>query len=163
MNHDASLILGRTRSGTLRLSQDETGLAFECDLPDTQAARDLAVSIERSDIDQCSFGMFVDDQEWENAPDGTWLRTIKAASLYDVSPTTFPAYPATNVAMRSVMFPDGSPVPEKRDAFCECDCPECVDGDCEDCSNEDCDDPNCECQNRAVRDLLMRARIAASE
>ena len=46
-NHDTTEVLGKVSSGTLRLSEDAVGLAFENDLPDTSYARDLAVSVER--------------------------------------------------------------------------------------------------------------------
>src|SRR5579862_7270786 len=51
-NHNADYVLGRTKSGTLRVSEDEIGLAFECNLADTTLARDLITSVERGDVDQ---------------------------------------------------------------------------------------------------------------
>lgn len=169
LNHDPNFVMGRTRSGTLRLSEDSTGLHFECDLPDTQVARDLATSIERGDIDQCSFGMYVDDDDWQENPDGTYLRTVKAASLFDVSAVTYPAYTATTVSVRS-LFPDGIPSRITRamsSIECGCDCPECLDGECEDCSNSECNDPECRCAERRsantdTESALLRARIAES-
>jgi HK97 family phage prohead protease len=116
VNHDPNLILGRTKSGTLKLTEDNTGLHFECSLPDTQVARDLAVSTARGDIDQCSFGMYVDADTWTDNPDGSWLRTITAASLFDVSAVTYPAYTATSVSVRS-LFPDGVPAEVRAKGF----------------------------------------------
>src|ERR1700732_270710 len=55
INHNPDLILGRTKSGTLRLEETNAGLRMECDAPDTQAARDLMTSCDRGDIDQGSF------------------------------------------------------------------------------------------------------------
>jgi HK97 family phage prohead protease len=69
MNHDANLVLGRTKSGTLSLNQDATGLYFECDLPDTQTARDLYELVKRGDIDGCSFGFQVMKQSWREEKD----------------------------------------------------------------------------------------------
>ena len=102
-NHDQSKVLGRTKSGTLRLSEDEDGLRYEVDLPDTSAARDLKVSMKRGDVDGSSF-MF-------DIPDGgdTWnfdgdlpLRTISHANLYEVGPVTMPAYPDASAGLRSM-------------------------------------------------------------
>lgn len=107
LNHDPNIVLGRTTAGTLRLFEDETGLGYEIELPDTQAARDLAVSIERGDISQSSWGFMlrVDDDgngdEWRRE-DGRDHRVIKRVSrVFDVSPVTFPANPETTVAKRS--------------------------------------------------------------
>ncbi|POP53072.1 HK97 family phage prohead protease [Zhongshania marina] len=102
-NHDPSMILGRTVSGTLRISVDGTGLRYECDPPDTQVARDLMVSLERKDVDQSSFRFTVDEDSWDEDDDGRVVRTIKKFKrLIDVSPVTYPAYPDTSVAQRSL-------------------------------------------------------------
>lgn len=102
INHDPSLILGRTKNGTLAVRQDDTGLWMEVTLPDTQYARDLAESVKRGDIDQMSFGFSVLNDDWVWADDGTIRRTIiEIDQLYDVSPVTYPAYPQTSVSARS--------------------------------------------------------------
>ncbi|MDE2442556.1 MAG: HK97 family phage prohead protease [Betaproteobacteria bacterium] len=104
-NHDANAVLGRTTSGTLRIAQDDTGLYYEVDLPDTQAARDLLVSIERGDVNQSSFGFRVapNGDTWDENDEGTIIRTIKKfGRLYDVSPVTIPAYPDATVGVRSM-------------------------------------------------------------
>jgi HK97 family phage prohead protease len=101
-NHDSNIVLGRTSAGTLELKEDKTGLFMEIDPPDTQAARDLMVSIERGDIKQQSFGFIVKNDSWETV-DGEEIRTIgEVEELYDVSPVTYPAYPDTSVALRSL-------------------------------------------------------------
>lgn len=104
-NHDDSQVLGRNASGTLRLSQDANGMHFECDLPDTSFARDLAASMDRGDIDQCSFGFSVapGGSDWsEDRATGATVRTVKKISrLWDVSPVTYPAYPQTSSEIRS--------------------------------------------------------------
>lgn len=99
-NHDANIVLGRNRSGTLRLSEDATGLAVEISMPDTQAARDVRTLIERGDVSQMSFGFSVKRQMWEELEDGKVRRTIQDVKLFDVSPVTFPAFPSTDVAVR---------------------------------------------------------------
>lgn len=100
-NHDPSMILGRNRARTLRLQEDSRGLAFEVDLPDTQLARDLAVSIERGDISGNSFGFQTLEDRWERTDSGE-LRTLVRVRLADISPVTYPAYPQTDLAMRSL-------------------------------------------------------------
>jgi Escherichia/Staphylococcus phage prohead protease len=99
-NHDPNFVLGRTKSGTLRLNEDPTGLAIEVDPPDTQAARDLMTSIGRGDVDQMSFAFRTIKDSWETTNGGE-VRTLEKVELLDVSPVTFPAYPQTDVAVRS--------------------------------------------------------------
>lgn len=104
-NHDPSMVLGRSTSGTLRLMETDQGLEFECDAPDTSYARDLMACMKRGDINQCSFGFNVDSggDTWQKDMVGQWTRTIHVISrLHDVSPVTFPAYPETSCAMRSL-------------------------------------------------------------
>jgi HK97 family phage prohead protease len=171
-NHNADLVLGRTKARTLSLEEDSKGLHFDCTPPDTQAARDLLTSIERGDVDQCSFGFYVRKQKWseETGEDGETqlVRELHAIDLFDVSVVTFPAYPQTSVDLRS-LWPDGAPadvriIPaalraddaaEEADD-CECECPECDDGDCANCSDDDCDDPNC--KHKTPRSLALPLR-----
>lgn len=98
-NHDPNHVLGRNTAGTLKLAEDDTGLQMAVDLPDTQVARDLVVSIERGDVTQQSFGFQTISDEWSMV-DGEEVRTLKAVKLFDVSPVTFPAYPQTDIALR---------------------------------------------------------------
>lgn len=103
-NHDANYVLGRNTVGTLKLHEDKVGLAIEIDPPDTQWARDLMTSMERGDISQMSFGFEIkssQDQEWREEEGKKDLRIVKRAKLWDVSPVTFPAYPDTDIAVRS--------------------------------------------------------------
>jgi hypothetical protein len=100
-DHNTALILGRTKSGTLRLSEDERGLRYEVDLPDTQAGRDLRESMGRGDIDGSSFAFRVLKQSWDESRD-TPLRTIEEVELYEVGPVTFPQYPEAEVGLRSL-------------------------------------------------------------
>lgn len=95
-NHDSSSVLGSTRSGTLRLVEDEMGLRVEADLPDTQAGRDAKVLIQRGDVTGFSFGFTVppNGDSWNS--EGT-ERTLKSVRLLEVSTgVAFPAYPSTN-------------------------------------------------------------------
>jgi HK97 family phage prohead protease len=104
-NHDPNYLLGRTISGTLRLSVDERGLAYEIDTPDTQTIRDLVVApIARGDMSGSSFAMVVapGGDTWHEE-DGVIVRTIyKVAELRDVGPVSFPAYPDSSAAQRSL-------------------------------------------------------------
>lgn len=102
-NHDPNYVLGRTTAGTLTVREDQRGLAMETTPPDVQWVRDLTVSMERGDIDQMSFGFRVakGGDEWVYT-DETVTRTItEIAELLDVSIVTYPAYPETDVAVRS--------------------------------------------------------------
>src|SRR5690606_38101457 len=66
-------------------------------------ARDLMVSLERKDVTGSSFAFNVEDDKWEEDEDGLVVRTIiKFKRLLDVSPVTYPAYPVTSVAQRSL-------------------------------------------------------------
>ena len=102
-NHDSALVLGRTKSGTLRLREDRQGLAVEIDPPDTQVGRDAVESIRRGDVDQMSFGFVVKQDSFEErgGPNGELVRTLEDVDLFDVSPVTYPAYEGTDVAVRS--------------------------------------------------------------
>ncbi len=103
LNHDPNFIFGRTVAGTLSLSVDAIGLRYEVELPDTQGARDLAVSLERGDITQSSFAFTVAEDEWDQDEDNNIVRTItKVNRLYDVSAVTYPAYEEASVAIRSM-------------------------------------------------------------
>jgi HK97 family phage prohead protease len=115
-NHDENMILGRTSAGTLRLAQDEVGLRFECELGNQSYATDLYESIQRGDIDQCSFGFYCQDDNWiPTSEDPGVLREVTRADVFDVSPVTFPAYQSTSLAARS-LFPDGTDEIEQRKA-----------------------------------------------
>jgi HK97 family phage prohead protease len=173
-NHDANLILGRTTSGTLKLSVDKVGLAYEISPPDTQVARDLLISMERGDITQSSFGFICMDAAWGyDEVTGMDVRTVKQALLFDVSPVTYPAYTDTTSEARSL--PSDMPVevrskltaskPEKRDDSddddCDCDCAQCESGACELCSNDDCDDDDCDCQeDRSAHNASENRKLA---
>ena len=106
-NHDASHVLGRTKSGTVRLSVDAKGLRYEIDPPDTQAGRDTVKLIERGDVSASSFGFIPEDTTYrEEAREGkSSLYVIERNSvrLFDVSPVTFPAYEGTEATTREAL------------------------------------------------------------
>lgn len=99
-NHDPSLILGRVSAGTCRLSIDGKGLRYEIDLPDTQLARDLGLSIERRDVTGSSFSFIPERVMWVHGEDGVDVREIHSAIVFDVGPVTWPAYEATTASIR---------------------------------------------------------------
>jgi uncharacterized protein len=106
-NHNENFVLGRTTSGTLRLAQDSRGLHYVCDLPDTQVARDLHASIQRGDINGCSFAftMVPGGEAWteESGDCGRYvLRSISDLNLHDVSPVVNPQYTNTEVSAREL-------------------------------------------------------------
>jgi HK97 family phage prohead protease len=101
VDHDSGRVIGRTKSGTLRMKEDSHGLAVEIDLPDTTDGRDLAVSLERGDISGMSFGFRVTHDEWDETSEPP-TRTIRAVELFEVSAVAFPAYEGTDIALRSL-------------------------------------------------------------
>lgn len=101
IDHNPTMILGRTSAGTLQTKEDRHGLKVEIDPPDTQAARDLMTSIGRGDISQMSFQFRTIEDSWRTV-DGEELRELRQVDLIDVSAVTFPAYPQTDVALRSL-------------------------------------------------------------
>ena len=95
INHDVNLVLGRNKSGTLSLEENEKGLDFIVDPPNTSFANDLLISMARKDMDKCSFAFIVADEYWEKV-NGEDIRHItKFKELWDVSIVTYPAFPQT--------------------------------------------------------------------
>lgn len=98
VQHMPQLVLGRRSAGTLRLSEDARGLAFEIDVPDTTAARDLLVSVERGA--SFAFSTPAGGDRWE-VRDGKVVRELIDVDLHEVTVTAQPAYLDTSVARRS--------------------------------------------------------------
>lgn len=107
VSHDPSQIIGRTKSGTLTLREDDHGLYTEIDPPNTQLGRDTVESIRRGDLDQMSFGFQVVSDKWRHE-DKEIVRELVEVELFDVSVVAFPAYSQTEVSVRS-LWPDGMP------------------------------------------------------
>ncbi len=101
VNHDPNLIIGRNIAGTLKITENKTGLKIAAVPPDTQAGRDVITSIERGDIDGMSFGFRTITDSWEMV-DEEEIRTLIEVELHDVSVVTYPAYTDTSVAVRSL-------------------------------------------------------------
>lgn len=102
VNHDTTLVMGRTTAGTLLLEQDETGLwgQIEVNRDDTDAMN-LYARVQRGDVSQCSFGFDIERETFVDLGDGRCRWEIeKVNPLYEVSVCTFPAYEATSVSAR---------------------------------------------------------------
>ena len=101
INHDTTLVLGRTKANTLQLKTDAHGLWGHIDInPNDTDAMNLYNRVQRGDVDQCSFGFNILDEETEYRENGDIHWTIKEVELFEVSPCTFPAYEETNIAAR---------------------------------------------------------------
>lgn len=101
-NHDPNYVLGRNRSGTLQLEEDERGLMMMVKPPDASWAEDLMTSIKRKDIDQGSFVFRTRKEEWDESDPKNIVRTLVEVDLFDVSVVTYPAYPDTNIKARGM-------------------------------------------------------------
>jgi len=102
MNHNTDVVLGSTRSGTLKLTEDSRGLLAEAELPDTTAGRDLSVLMQRGDVSKMSFGFSVPARGDSWSEDGQ-TRELHQIRLHEVSIVTgFPAYEATTASVRSL-------------------------------------------------------------
>jgi len=128
-NHDDNLLLGRTSSGTLKLSVDKIGLRYDVDLPDTTLARDIKTLMQRGDLKGSSFAFMITDQEFID--EGSRIvREIRGVELIDVSVVTTPAYTSSSSYLRSKADELISLRSDSQEKGDECD------GDCDDC---DCD------------------------
>lgn len=99
-NHDTTLVLGRTKAGTLEIREDSHGLWGKVNInPNDSDAMNLYERVKRGDVDQCSFGFDIKSEETDFRDDGTIHWTIKDIELYEVSCCTFPAYTETSVSV----------------------------------------------------------------
>lgn len=191
-NHNPDNILGRTKSGTLRLKEDKDGLYFDNDMPDHPMAAVVRSAIDRGDVDGCSFAFTVRSQTWKEEQDPNDSKRMictrqitEIDQLYDVGPVTYPAYDGTSVAARSLLrdacWPEGVPleirshVPglgpltaeEKRGASAgagqKCAC-DCPECQLGDCEN--CSEPDCQddqCDHGDRSQVLSDEQRAALE
>lgn len=105
--HRTDQILGNTKAGTLRIFDGPTELRFEVDLPNSSWGDDAHESISRGDVDGVSFGFNVrtNGDRWskiERDGKSIYKRTVLNATLPEISPTPFAAYPANEVSVRSL-------------------------------------------------------------
>lgn len=105
INHDTTLVLGRTSAHTLELREDSHGLWGKITInPKDSDAMNLYERVKRGDVDQCSFGFNIVSEETDFRDDGTIHWTITEADLHEVSVCTFPAYEETAVSARKHDF-----------------------------------------------------------
>lgn len=102
INHDTTLVLGRTTAGTLELRTDSRGLWGRIKInPNDQDAMNLHSRVERGDVSQCSFGFNIISEETEFREDGSVHWTLTEVKVFEVSCCTFPAYEETSISARA--------------------------------------------------------------
>lgn len=103
INHDTTLVLGRSKANTLQLKEDSHGLWGHIDInPNDVDAMNLYERVKRGDVDQCSFGFEIRSEDTEIGEDGSVHWTITEVDpLYEVSCCTFPAYSETSISARA--------------------------------------------------------------
>ena len=105
IDHETRLVLGRNKSGTLELREDSHGLWGRVKInPNDQDAVNLYERVKRGDVDQCSFGFDIINEDTEVRDDGSVHWTIREVKLYEVSVVTFPAYTETSISARKKDF-----------------------------------------------------------
>jgi hypothetical protein len=108
-NHDANMVLARTKSGTLKLNLTGNALEYSFEAPNTTLGNDLLEMVKRGDVYQSSFAFSVEAEDWQEREGMKPKRVIRGIKkLYDVSPVTYPANPDTMVAKRSYDEKKGS-------------------------------------------------------
>ena len=101
INHDTTLVIGRTTNKTLELKVDSRGLWGRIRInPKDVDAMNIHARVERGDVSQCSFGFFIRSEETEFLEDGTIKWTLTDVDLFEVSCCTFPAYEETSISAR---------------------------------------------------------------
>lgn len=154
-DHKQELLLGRTTANTLKLTIDSKGLAFKLTLPNSPTGEDAAEAIRRGDLTSCSFGFATVQDDWAVTADGKVMRTLLDVNLFEISITSFPAYQATSVDVRSCPAALRSKITVRDASDCTED-EQDADGNCPGDPDYDGDDPDdedrdetCSCECRA--------------
>jgi HK97 family phage prohead protease len=100
LNHNEDRMLGRTKASTLALAEDDHGLRIEITPPDTQDGRDVVTNVRLGNYDAMSFAFEAKRQTWDMDAKPP-LRELFDIDLFDVAVVTYPAYPETEVDLRS--------------------------------------------------------------
>lgn len=103
-NHDDNRILGSTENDSLKLEENQTGLKFRSELPDTPTANEVWTLVRDGYLKKCSFAFSVAEKgdEWKEEKDGLLREIREVAGLYDVSVVGRPAYSSTSVSARAL-------------------------------------------------------------
>lgn len=100
-NHNRDNVLGRTRSGTLSLNVDSTGIRYDLSLPDTELGRSVHELVKRGDVFGSSFTFIADEDEWDYSGE-TPHRTVTSMRVFELGPVHTPAYPDATVSARAL-------------------------------------------------------------
>lgn len=101
INHNTDFVLGRTKAGTLELTEDDIGLFGRIKINKNDSdAMNLYARVQRGDVNQCSFGFDIIDETYKTDAQGNVLWELRKVKLYEVSVVTFPAYEETIVQAR---------------------------------------------------------------
>lgn len=104
INHDTTLVLGRNKNNTLTLKEDDKGLWGSIKINEQDLdAMNLYHRVQRGDVDQCSIGFEILDEDREQREENEQFMvhfTLKRVNLFEVSVVTFPAYEETSVKAR---------------------------------------------------------------
>ena len=109
--HDENKILASTRTGSLKLVEDERGLLMTAEISDTSYGRDYHTLIKDGILRNMSFGFSVDKDKWNRGNDGTYTRDISDLTLYEVSVVTNPAYPQSTISARGLNVVEDVEIP----------------------------------------------------
>ena len=99
-NHDDNQLLGTTAAGTLRMSLDQYGLAYDVLPP--KAMGYIVELVERGDVRKSSFAFRTVSDDWTTTDQGYPLRRLTGVQLVDVAPVNTPAYNDTSAGLRSL-------------------------------------------------------------
>lgn len=102
VNHDTTLVLGRTTADTAWIRVDDVGLWVRVKInPDDSDAMNAYARNARGDVSGASFGFDIKEIKRDyDISKGTVHRTLMKVKLYEVSVCTFPAYEKTDVGAR---------------------------------------------------------------
>jgi HK97 family phage prohead protease len=102
IGHNINEVLGRRKNNTLELKEDDTGLWFKLELPNTTKGNDTHESVKRGDVDKISVGFRKLGEEWDEHDEKNVVRTITKANLPEISLTAWPAYEQTSASTRCI-------------------------------------------------------------